>query len=225
MPEGYYENRLAADRLRRCYEIAPPRARRYLKAETAHVLGLIKAGDLVLETGCGYGRIMAELAAKAGMVAGVDTSRASLADGRRWLTGLPSCRFIQADALRLPFPDHAFDVVACLQNGISAFHVEPERLIAEGLRVTKSGGRLVFSSYSEKFWEHRLAWFELQASEGLIGEIDYAKTGAGRIVGTDGFTATTVGPEEFRRLTASFPAKTVIYEIDDSCVFCEITPG
>ena len=30
---GYYENYLSADRLRLCYEIAPPRVQRYLEAE------------------------------------------------------------------------------------------------------------------------------------------------------------------------------------------------
>jgi len=218
----YYAEKLSAERLRRCYEIAPPRVRRYLQAEIDHALTKIRSGDTVLELGCGYGRIMASLGGKAGKVVGIDTSRASLAAGHEHLASFPDCKLIQADAVRLPFPEKRFDVVLCLQNGISAFHVDPERLIEESIRVTRPGGTVLLSSYSDRFWADRLSWFVLQAAEGLVGEIDDEKTGAGRIVCEDGFTATTFEPGDFRRLTASLGVKAATYEIDNSSVFCEI---
>jgi 2-polyprenyl-6-hydroxyphenyl methylase/3-demethylubiquinone-9 3-methyltransferase len=46
-----------------------------------------------------------------------------------------------------------------------------------------------------------LKWFELQSEVGLLGEIDYEKTKEGVIVCKDGFTATTVGPEDFSKFT------------------------
>ena len=147
----YYAEKLSADRLRRCYEIAPPRVRQYLQAEIDHASTKIRAGDSVLELGCGYGRILAEMSGKAGRLVGIDTSRASLSAGREYLASLPNCHLIQADAIRLPFPDRSFDAVLCLQNGLSAFHVDPERLIKESLRVTKPGGIALFSSYAGGF--------------------------------------------------------------------------
>ncbi len=40
-----------------------------------------------------------------------------------------------------------------------------------------------FSSYSTKFWDFRLKWFEEQASKGLLGgKNDYTKTKNGVIV-------------------------------------------
>jgi len=218
----YYAQKLSAERLRRCYEIAPPRVHAYLQAEIAHALTRIRAGDAVLELGCGYGRILAQLAEKAGRAVGIDTSLASLIDGRPALAAFGNCRLIQANAIRLPFPDGRFDIVLCLQNGISAFHVDPDLLVGESLRVAKTGGTVLFASYAERFWADRLAWFERQAAEGLVGEIDYEKTGRGRIVGKDGFTATTFGPEDFRRLADSFGLEASIYEVDGSSVFCEI---
>ena len=50
--------------------------------------------------------------------------------------------------------------------------------LAAAVDVTRPGGRVLFSSYAEAFWDHRLAWFRLQAREGLLGEIDEAATGA-----------------------------------------------
>jgi hypothetical protein len=97
-------------------------------------------------------------------------------------------------------------------------------LIAESLRVTRGGGRVLFSSYSEKFWKPRLEWFELQAAHGLLGEIDWDATGDGVIVCQDGFRATTVSPDEFRSLASEFDVRAHIEKVDESSVFCEIVP-
>ena len=127
------------------------------------------------------------------------------------------------DASQLAFRDRSFDVVVCIQNGISAFQVGRRELIREAMSVTKSGGRALFSSYSEKFWNDRLEWFKAQAEDGLIGEIDFERTGDGVIVCKDGFTASTVSPEEFLVLTENLDADVSIVEVDESSIFCEIT--
>jgi 2-polyprenyl-6-hydroxyphenyl methylase/3-demethylubiquinone-9 3-methyltransferase len=219
---GYYDDKLSAERLKRVYEVATPRVRRYLDAEVEHVLEFVRPGDTVLETGCGYGRILPAVAAKAKLVTGIDTSWASLDLARETLADARNVRLAVADAVELPFRDAVFDIVACIQNGISAFHVDQRALIEETLRVTKVGGTALFSSYSKEFWEDRLEWFELQADAGLLGEIDYEKTGDGVIVCKDGFIATTVGPDEFRGLTAGLNADVNVTEVDGSSVFCEI---
>jgi 2-polyprenyl-6-hydroxyphenyl methylase/3-demethylubiquinone-9 3-methyltransferase len=145
--------------------------------------------------------------------------------GKQMLTGISNCSLMQMDALQLDFPDNTFDLVVCIQNGISAFHVNQIDLVRESIRVTKSGGLALFSSYSGKFWDHRLNWFELQSQAGLLGEIDYEKTGNGVIVCKDGFTAATVGREQFKALTSAINNIDVnIVDIDESSIFCEIKP-
>ncbi len=104
------------------------------------------------------------------------------------------------NANSLGLADNVCDVVLCIQNGISAFHVDQSTLLREVRRVTRSGGKILLSSYSEQFWSHRLEWFRLQAAHGLIGEIDEKATGGGVIVGKDGFHAATVTPEAFYAL-------------------------
>ncbi len=64
----------------------------------------------------------------------------------------------------------------------------------------------------------------MQAEAGLVGEIDYTRTGNGVIVCRDGFTATTVGEEQFRDLTAGLDVEVAIAEIDESSLFCELRP-
>jgi 2-polyprenyl-6-hydroxyphenyl methylase/3-demethylubiquinone-9 3-methyltransferase len=213
----YYSEKLSAERLQKVYEVAPPRVKQYLEAEIKFVLDHIKPSDRVLELGCGYGRVLGRLAQKASCTIGIDTSFSSLL-----LTDRKQTPVALMDATNTGFCDDVFDVVVCTQNGISAFHVDQRRLIKEALRVTRSDGTVLFSSYSEKFWDARLEWFELQAQHGLLGEIDYEATGDGVIVCKDGFRATTVIPDQFIELTSVLDITPMIEEVDGSSIFCII---
>jgi len=221
---AYYSNKLSGNRLKQCYEIAPPRVKQYLEAELNYTMQKICPGDRVLELGCGYGRILPRLAQKAGWVIGIDTSFSSLQLGREMLSGVSNSLLLNMDAVQLAFRNRVFDRVICIQNGISAFHVNQKELIRESIRVAKPGGTVLFSSYSDKFWKYRLEWFQLQSKAGLLGEIDWDKTHDGVIVCKDGFKATTVSPAQFLSLTAEFDVDTKIVEEDESSIFCEIIP-
>jgi 2-polyprenyl-6-hydroxyphenyl methylase/3-demethylubiquinone-9 3-methyltransferase len=221
MNEGYYAAKLSGDRLRRCYEIAPRRVRQYLRSEIDFVLEGLGASDRVLELGCGYGRVALELAMAAGSVVGVDTSRESLLLARRIAGEDARCTFLEMDATELRFGDGEFDVVVCVQNGICAFRADALHLIREALRVTRAGGHALFSTYSARFWEHRLRWFEAQAAEGLLGAIDYNETGDGVIVCEDGFRAGVLTPEEFVDLGRAVGIGPLITEVDGSSVFAD----
>jgi ubiquinone/menaquinone biosynthesis C-methylase UbiE len=220
---GYYLDTLSAEKLKRCYDIAPPRTKQYLDAEVNHVVEKIHPDDVVLELGCGYGRILPRLCQKARRVIGIDTSLASLRLARTVLQRSENCDVLAVDAVHLAFRDRFFDCVICIQNGISAFQVDQKTFMKESIRVVKSGGLVLISSYSNKFWKHRLEWFQLQAEAGLLGEIDYERTRDGIIVCRDGFKATTIQPQQFLSLTAELHVKTKIVEVDESSLFCEIT--
>jgi SAM-dependent methyltransferase len=219
----YYAKNLSADRLRRAYEIAGPRVRQYLRAEIDHLALMVKPGDRILELGCGYGRVLAPLAAIAGQGWGVDNSQDNIDLAKAEHREL---NFAVMDAADLEFGDHCFDLVLGVQNFISACKVPPETLLREALRVTRPGGRVVLSSYAAEFWPHRLEWFRQQAEEGLVGPIDEAATGDGVIVCQDGFRAFTFSPEDFRTLAQARGLDSHVFTIDQSSVFCEIqVPG
>ncbi|HEX7320397.1 MAG TPA: class I SAM-dependent methyltransferase [bacterium] len=220
--DAYYSDKLSAERLRRCYELATLRVRQYLEAEIDFVRRKIQLGDWVLELGCGYGRIIPQLAAQSDLIVGIDTSYSSIMHGHNVIKNTNHCHLLVMNALQLGFPDQTFDRVICIQNGISAFHVDPRILIREAVRVTKPGGSAIFSSYTDEFWPFRLEWFELQAKAGLVGEIDYDKTKNGVIVCKDGFTATTVRPEDIKEYTKGIKAEIRIEVVDQSSVFYEI---
>jgi len=222
--KGYYKKQLASSRLQQVYELATPRIRQYLKAELDYALNYIHPDDLVLDLGCGYGRQFPDLCKKAGFVVGIDSSAESLTPGRAYMQEISNYLLIEMNARKLLFPDESFDTVFCLQNGISAFHVDKHKLIRESIRVTKRGGTILFTSYSEKIWAERLKWFQLQSEAGLLGSIDYEKTGNGDIVCEDGFTATTINEEMFQDLIKGIPEiRASITEVDNSSIFCVVT--
>jgi len=144
--QKYYSEKLSAQRLQQCYQLASPRVRQYLEAEVEYVVRKIPPRSLVLELGCGYGRIIPALASVASSIIGIDNSLPSIRWGRTALHHIPNCFLLPMDAVKLAFHDHTFDVVTCIQNGISAFHVNQKDLIHESIRVTKRHGTILFSS-------------------------------------------------------------------------------
>ena len=220
--QNYYDEKLSAQRLQRCYEIAPPRIKQYLQAEIDHVCSFIQPGHRVLELGCGYGRVLDYLIKNTANVFGMDLSMASLVMAKREMQNSHRIKLAQMNATDLGFKDNAFDLVCCIQNGISAFKVDNLKLLSEAVRVTRSRGIVLFSTYVRDFWKSRLEWFEIQAKEGLLGEIDYNKTGDGEIVCKDGFKATTYSPQELANIAQRLNHTPDIYEIDSSSLFLKI---
>ena len=109
----YYEKKLNAEKLKLCYEIAPPRVKQYLYNEVNYVLEKISSGDITLDLGCGYGRIIPQLKEKSKKVIGIDISVSNLIYGIRTI---PNCNMLNMDAISLGFQDNSFNVVVCIQN-------------------------------------------------------------------------------------------------------------
>ncbi len=111
------------------------------------------AGRRVLEVGCGDGRLLGWLAARATLAVGLDPDPAQLARAQAACgTGL----LVRAGAERLPFATAAFDL-ALLFN--SLHHVPADRqstALAEAARVLRPGGDLLVA---EPLAEG--PWFEL----------------------------------------------------------------
>lgn len=218
---NYYVENLSSAKLFQVYDTNIDRVKQYLREEIDFVRRNVHGHEKVLELGCGYGRIMKELAPHVASIMGIDISPDSVRFGEEYLKGCSNCEIKVMDAHVLQFGP-IFDVVLCLQNGISALKGNESNLIAQSLKVLVPGGRAYFSTYSAKFWNHRLAWFHEQADKGLLGEIDMEKTKDGHIVCKDGFVAHTCRPEDFKELAEQTGYTYLIQEVDDSSLFLVI---
>jgi ubiquinone/menaquinone biosynthesis C-methylase UbiE len=95
----------------------------------------------VLDVGCGTGEFSSRVAAlfPRASVTGVDLLESHLELARQRYRGFGDrLRFQQADAFELPFEKGSFDLVAC-RHMLQAVP-EPERVLAEMVRVTRPGG-------------------------------------------------------------------------------------
>jgi ubiquinone/menaquinone biosynthesis C-methylase UbiE len=105
----------------------------------------VRAGQRVLEVGCGTGAVARDLAAfvgRRGRVVGIDPSRAVLTRARALSRGSAGARILlrEADGARLPFRDAQFDVALAVTV---ILHVaEPLAVVKEMVRVTRPGGRV-----------------------------------------------------------------------------------
>lgn len=218
MKNNYYAQKLNSTMLFKAYETQIPRVKQYLDAEISFVKDNLTSSERVLELGAGYGRIVKELAGDCKSIVGIDVSEESVELGKEYLKDSQNTKIIAMDVHDLQF-EEKFDVVLCLQNGLSAMKIKSTDLIEKILRMVVSGGKVFFSTYSEKFWEYRIMWFQEQADKRLLGELDYDKTKDGVIICKDGFKATTYTQKDLEEIGDSLGYEYKIHEVDESSVF------
>ena len=100
-------------------------------------------GERILDLAAGTGTSSLPLVAAGAYVVACDFSLGMLRQGKRQQPGLP---FVAGDGLALPFRDEAFDAVT-ISFGLRNLAVTSAGL-AELLRVTRPGGRLVVCEFS-----------------------------------------------------------------------------
>ena len=129
---------------------------RYTAPAAAEFVGRLEleSGARCLDLACGTGNVACPAARAGCRVTGVDLvgSLVAQARARAAADGL-DVEFVEGDVEKLPFPDHAFDVVASM-FGIM-FAPRPEVAVAEMRRVCRPGGRIALAHWTP---------------EGLIGE-------------------------------------------------------
>ena len=130
---------------------ARPMDRVNLEVHRRFVREFVRAGDRVLEAGAGPGRFTLELAGIGARVVAGDISPRQL-ELHREKTGEAEAAIedrVLLDIVDLSqFGDGEFDAVVCIGGPLSYVLGEADRALAELLRVTRSGGRVVLSVMS-----------------------------------------------------------------------------
>jgi len=222
MKENYYSKNLNAQKLYHVYDTKHQRVRQYLEEEISFVKKRLSGAERVLELGAGYGRIMKELAPNCAFITGVDISPDNVEFGNEYLSGVNNTRLLVMDAHNLELGE-TFDAVLCLQNALSAMKTQPLEYVKKLMALLSQGGKAFISSYSAKFWEHRLLWFHEQSEKGLLGEIDAEQTRDGVIVCKDGFRAVTLSLRDMDEVGKASGYAYEITEVDESSIFLIIT--
>ncbi|MFV0319706.1 MAG: class I SAM-dependent methyltransferase [Microbacterium sp.] len=105
-----------------------------------------RPGERILDLAAGTGASSVALARSGAQVVAADFSPGMIAEGERRYGGIHSLSFVEADATDLPFGDDEFDAVT-MSFGLRNVH-GPKKALAELLRVTRPGGRIVICEFS-----------------------------------------------------------------------------
>jgi SAM-dependent methyltransferase len=114
------------------------------KAQALELMRL-EHGQRVLDTGCGAGddaACVAALIGPYGLCVGADLSATMVAEARDRHASL-RLEFMRADCRQLPFADASFH--SCRVDRVLHALDDPQRALAEVVRVTRPGGRVVVS--------------------------------------------------------------------------------
>lgn len=120
---------------------SPEELRSVLSPLLAETIDGLRGDELVLDVGCGAGRVLGYLAKRGVRCAGLDISRESV----RRATQRSERPGAVGDNLRLPVRDGVADVV--ISDGVAHHTGDPRAAIREDARVMKPGGRLYLGVY------------------------------------------------------------------------------
>lgn len=130
----------------------------------------LKAGDRVLDVGCGTGIFAGRIARQypGANVVGLDLSPGMLQIARHNCKHLDeNVQFVEGDSEHLPFADDSFDVVTCVHS----FHHYPNkhRVLAEMERVLRPGGIVcIIDGNRDNWWGYLVFDWVVTTIEGLV---------------------------------------------------------
>ena len=104
----------------------------------------LKAGELVLDIGCGVGFLTHEMAlqvGESGKVIGLDKNTEMISHAQKRCESLQQTEFYKGDASKLPVHDQTLDAVSCTQ--VLLYVKDVSKVLTEMRRILKPGGRLV----------------------------------------------------------------------------------
>ncbi len=104
----------------------------------------LKDANLILDVGCGSGVATRDIAhLTKGKVIAIDGSEEMIKVARKVLKVYKNVELRLGEAEKLPFKDNMFDIVTC--NLLLMWAKDPQKVVNEMARVTKSGGKVLAS--------------------------------------------------------------------------------
>ena len=105
-------------------------------------------GQRVLEIGCGTGCDLLQFAKNGAIATGIDITAEHIRLAKERVHGM--AEVIHGDGRAIPFPDCSFDYV--YSHGVLHHSDEPEKIVAEIMRVLRPGGRFNIHVYGLFSW-------------------------------------------------------------------------
>jgi len=133
-------------------------SRKYLWEDLKGFRKYIRSGNVILDLGCGNGRLYELFQDLEVKYIGIDNSKGLIEKAKRKYGAKSEASFQVGNALNLPFGENKFDVVFC----IAMLHHIPShqlrlKVLTEAKRVLKKGGLFIMTNwnlYQRKYWKY-----------------------------------------------------------------------
>ena len=114
-----------------------------------HTLDMMdyKAGEMILDYGCGFGRLVPYFISKQLNYKGIDISEAMIVECKRQYPDIAD-RFFVAEGEKLPFASQYFDKIICYGVFDACYQ---EQALTEMFRVLKDGGKLLLTGKNTNY--------------------------------------------------------------------------
>lgn len=132
----------------------------YLAKEVEYIISNVDKKSNVLEIGCGSGRVINKIAPLAHKVIGIDNSQLQLEDSKKLLSSHSNVELRLMGGKNILFKDSSFDTVLMLFNLLGNLSEKDKiKILKEVKRVTKNGGNILVSVYSENAAPYQMEWY------------------------------------------------------------------
>ncbi len=135
-----------------------PGIKEWFYKENEVLLKNLSEDTVVLDIGCGLGTHLLLMSKAAKEVVGIDQSDAVLKRTLRELKSVDNAKVFKMNARKLEFPDNCFDQTVCMFNTLGNMNDEVD-ILREMKRVTKKGGRIIFSLYNLESVSERIEFY------------------------------------------------------------------
>lgn len=144
---GYWEKVL---------KINPPSFKIWFEKENLYLRKIITKNSVVLDVGCGLGKNIKEIANFAERVVGIDNDELFFKETEKNLLEFKNVEVFLEDARKMHFKNNTFDYTVCMGDTFGNFGLNKVKILKEMKRVTKNGGKIIVSVYSEEALPERL---------------------------------------------------------------------
>ncbi len=181
-----------------------PGIKEFFYKENEVLMKNLTPDSVVLDVGCGFGTHVVMLSKYCKEVFGIDHSEAILKKCRKNVEGIRNVKILKMNAYQMDFPDNHFDETFSLFNTLGIMH-KPIEALREMKRVTKKGGRLVFSLYNPNSIEERIEFYKKAALDDAHAEGLVIKSGSD-------FFSNTYTEKEVQALGKEIDMEIIIHE-------------
>jgi len=173
---------------------------------------------VVLSVGCGWGKNLKAIAKIIKKGIGIDFDSEIIKEAKRNLKKFSNIELFVENAKETHFKDNTFDYVICLGNTFGNFGRDKYKILREMKRVTKKGGKIIVSIYSEKALPVRVEGYK------KVGWVIIKKSTKERTIYTkDGLTSEQFSKRKIKKIFQKVGLNVKIVELNPISYICEAT--